>query len=95
MGARMNKKLYETELKRLQAQLVEMQAWVQSTGARVVVIFEGRDGAGKGSAIKRVTEYLNTPALHESSPCPHPASGTRRGGTSSGMSHTCRRPGRS
>ena len=59
MGARMNKKLYESELKRLQAQLVEMQAWVQSTGARVVVIFEGRDGAGKGSAIKRVTEYLN------------------------------------
>lgn len=59
MAVRMNKKLYETELKRLQAQLVEMQAWVQSTGARVVVIFEGRDGAGKGSAIKRVAEYLN------------------------------------
>ncbi len=59
MGARMSKSLYESELKRLQAQLVEMQAWVQATGARVVVIFEGRDGAGKGSAIKRVAEYLN------------------------------------
>jgi polyphosphate kinase 2 len=36
-----------------------MQAWVQSTGARIVVIFEGRDAAGKGSTIKRVSEYLN------------------------------------
>ena len=58
MVARMSKKLYETELKRLQAQLVEMQAWVEATGARIVVIFEGRDAAGKGSAIKRVAEYL-------------------------------------
>jgi polyphosphate kinase 2 len=55
----MRKKLYEAELKRLQAQLVDMQAWVRDTGARVVVIFEGRDAAGKGSTIKRVTEYLN------------------------------------
>ena len=59
MAARMSKSLYATELTRLQGQLVEMQAWVQSTGARVVVIFEGRGGAGKGSAIKRVAEYLN------------------------------------
>jgi polyphosphate kinase 2 len=56
---RLPKKLYERELARLQAQLVDMQAWVQATGARVVVIFEGRDAAGKGSTIKRVSEYLN------------------------------------
>lgn len=56
---KMNKKLYEDELQELQAQLVEMQAWVKATGARVVVIFEGRDAAGKGGAIKRITEYLN------------------------------------
>jgi polyphosphate kinase 2 len=43
----------------LQAKLVDMQAWVQATGARIVVIFEGRDAAGKGSTIKRVSEYLN------------------------------------
>lgn len=55
----MDKKLYEDELKVLQAQLVEMQAWVKSTGARIVIIFEGRDAAGKGGTIKRVTEYLN------------------------------------
>ena len=59
MSARMNKSLYETELKRLQAELVEMQAWVRESGARIVVVFEGRDAAGKGSTIKRVTEYLN------------------------------------
>ena len=59
MTKRMPKSLYESELKSLQAKLVDMQAWVQQSGARVVVIFEGRDAAGKGSTIKRVTEYLN------------------------------------
>ena len=56
---RMDKSLYEAELLRLQAELVEMQEWVKSTGNRVVVVFEGRDAAGKGGAIKRLTEYLN------------------------------------
>ncbi len=59
MAKRMPKSLYERELKALQAKLVDMQAWVQQSGARVVVIFEGRDAAGKGSTIKRVSEYLN------------------------------------
>lgn len=57
--ARMPKSLYNSELKALQAKLVDMQAWVQASGARVVVIFEGRDAAGKGSTIKRVAQYLN------------------------------------
>jgi len=56
---RMPKKLYEAELFRLQAELVVMQEWVRAEGARLVVLFEGRDAAGKGSAIKRVTQYLN------------------------------------
>src|SRR6476661_5846469 len=51
--------VYETELYRLQSELVAMQEWVRAEGARVLVIFEGRDAAGKGSAIKRVTQYLN------------------------------------
>ncbi|MDO4254547.1 MAG: polyphosphate kinase 2 [Kocuria sp.] len=55
----MKKSVYEAELLRLQAELVEMQEWVKATDQRVVVIFEGRDAAGKGGAIKRVTEYLN------------------------------------
>jgi len=58
-NGRMNKRLYEDELFRLQAELVEMQEWVKKTGARVVVIFEGRDAAGKGGTIKRVSQYLN------------------------------------
>jgi len=59
MSKRMPKALYKSELKALQARLVDMQAWVQASGARIVVIFEGRDAAGKGSTIKRVSEYLN------------------------------------
>ena len=56
---RFPRNLYEKELFRLQAQLVTMQEWVRTEGQRLVVIFEGRDAAGKGSTIKRVTEYLN------------------------------------
>ena len=53
------KQIYERELERLQVELVGMQQWVIQTGARVVVIFEGRDAAGKGGAIKRIMQYLN------------------------------------
>jgi polyphosphate kinase len=52
-------KIYQRELFRLQAELVTMQEWVRAEGARLVVVFEGRDAAGKGSTIKRVTEFLN------------------------------------
>jgi len=57
--ARMPRKIYEKELFRLQAELVKLQEWVRTEGARLVVIFEGRDAAGKGSTIKRVTQFLN------------------------------------
>ncbi|MBB5978332.1 polyphosphate kinase 2 [Kribbella solani] len=56
---RVPKKRYEKELLRLQAELVKLQEWVRTEQARVVVVFEGRDAAGKGSTIKRVAEYLN------------------------------------
>jgi polyphosphate kinase 2 len=56
---RLNRTVYERELYRLQAELVLLQEWVRTEGARVLVLFEGRDAAGKGSTIKRVTEYLN------------------------------------
>jgi polyphosphate kinase len=55
---RVPKKVYEAELVRLQAELVVMQEWVRHTGHRIVIVFEGRDAAGKGSTIKRVTQYL-------------------------------------
>src|SRR6187402_696744 len=51
--------LYEHELERLQVELVALQRWIVSSGARVLVIFEGRDAAGKGGAIKRIVQYLN------------------------------------
>jgi polyphosphate kinase 2 len=50
---------YERELRRLQIELVKLQEWVRSEKLRVVVLFEGRDAAGKGGAIKRITESLN------------------------------------
>lgn len=56
---KISNKRYESELERLQIELVKMQAWIQETGHRVVVIFEGRDAAGKGGTIKRITEPLS------------------------------------
>lgn len=53
------KHVYEAELFRLQTELVKLQEWVRVTGARVVIVFEGRDAAGKGGTIKRITEYLS------------------------------------
>ena len=50
---------YEKELRRLQVELAKLQEWIRSEGLRVVVLFEGRDAAGKGGAIKRITDTLN------------------------------------
>jgi polyphosphate kinase 2 len=52
-------KRYQEELRRLQVELVKLQEWVRASGARVAVVFEGRDGAGKGGTISRITQYLN------------------------------------
>jgi len=57
--SRVSKKAYEKELRRLQVELVKMEDWVATAGARVVIVFEGRDAAGKGGAIKRITQYMN------------------------------------
>ena len=56
---KLKKKVYEKELRRLQIELVKLQEWVKHKGLRVVTIFEGRDAAGKGGVIKRITESLN------------------------------------
>jgi len=52
-------KVYEAELARLQVELVKLQMWIKHKGLKIVVIFEGRDAAGKGGTIKRITEPLN------------------------------------
>ncbi len=56
---KLKRKLYERELEQLQIELVKLQEWVKYKGLKVVVIFEGRDAAGKGGVIKRITEKLN------------------------------------
>lgn len=53
------KKVYEKELNKLQIELVKLQEWIKRKGLKVVVIFEGRDAAGKGGTIKRITQVLN------------------------------------
>lgn len=58
-GGRLDRKLYEQELSRLQVELVKMQYWLKASGFRLLVLFEGRDAAGKGGTIKRITEPLN------------------------------------
>jgi polyphosphate kinase 2 len=56
---KIKKKVYDRELARLQREFVELQEWIRQQGLRVVVIFEGRDAAGKGGVIKRITQRLN------------------------------------
>ena len=56
---RMDKDAYEDQLHALQIELMRLQAWAKETGARIVIVFEGRDASGKGGTIKRFREYLN------------------------------------
>lgn len=56
---RLDRRLYEQELARLQVELVKMQYWIKQVGTRLILVFEGRDAAGKGGTIKRITEPLN------------------------------------
>ncbi|MGI6251731.1 MAG: polyphosphate kinase 2 [Anaerolineaceae bacterium] len=58
-GTRLTNKQYEKALEKLQIELVKLQGWVKEKGLKVVVLFEGRDAAGKGGVIKRITETLN------------------------------------
>ncbi|WRS31088.1 polyphosphate kinase 2 [Actinomycetaceae bacterium MB13-C1-2] len=56
---KLSNRAYEAELLHLQGELVKLQRWVKENGERIVIIFEGRDAAGKGGTIKRITEYLS------------------------------------
>jgi polyphosphate kinase 2 len=58
-NGKLKRKYYETELFRLQGELVKLQEWVRHEGLKVVVVFEGRDAAGKGGVIKRIADPLN------------------------------------
>src|SRR5215470_1279278 len=58
-GSRLKRRKYEKELRRLQAELCKLQDWVRYKGLRVVVVFEGRDAAGKGGTIRAITERVS------------------------------------
>lgn len=58
-NGKLKTRFYERELARLQEELIKLQYWVQEKGLRVVILFEGRDAAGKGGVIKRITERMN------------------------------------
>ena len=55
----MKRKLYEKELRKLQVELCHVQDWVKAKGLRVIILFEGRDAAGKGGTIKAITERVS------------------------------------
>ena len=58
-SSKMKRKAYEKELHKLQVQLCHLQEWVKATGLRVIIVFEGRDAAGKGGTIKAITERVS------------------------------------
>ena len=62
--AKMKRKEYEHELRRLHGELVALQEWVKATGAKVCIVFEGRDTAGKGGTIKAITERVSPRVFH-------------------------------
>src|SRR5512132_4264955 len=62
-AAKMPRKKYEKSLQKLQVELCHLQSWVKRTGARVIVVFEGRDAAGKGGTIKALTERVSPRAF--------------------------------
>ena len=64
-NGKLSRKDYEAELYKLHAELVKLQYWVKEQGLRVVVVFEGRDAAGKGGVIKRITERVSHRVFRE------------------------------
>jgi polyphosphate kinase 2 (PPK2 family) len=82
---KLSRKRYEEELATLQMELVKLQTWVRRKGLRVVVIFEGRDAAGKGGVIKRITERVS-PASFAPWPCRRPVIVRKRKYTSNATS---------
>lgn len=87
---RLARRLYFKELFRLQTELVKLQDWVADSGHKVVVIFEGRDAAGKGGVIKRITQRLN-PRICRIAALPHRMNANVRSGIFNAMCRIYRR----
>ena len=90
----MSRRNYEREKYRLQVELLKLQAWVKETGQKVVILFEGRDAAGKGGSIKRFMEHLNPRGAHIVA-LEKPSEAERGQCTSSVTCSTCRPPTKS
>ncbi len=91
---KMKGKEYEAEMRRLQGELVAMQEWVIASGAKVMVVFEGRDTAGKGGTIRRITERTS-PRVFRHVALPTPTERQKSQMYSSATWPTSRRPARS
>ena len=96
----LSRRVYETQKYQLQVELLKLQAWAKETGQRVVILFEGRDAAGKGGTIKRMMEHLNprgarVVALEQGAPrcgCARRAQAPRHRGRQHRRPGQCRRP---
>ena len=76
--AKMKNKPYEAEMERLHGELVALQEWVKSSGAKICIVFEGRDTAGKGGTIKRITERVSPRVFRIAAlPAPTPREATQ------------------
>src|SRR5437016_11089251 len=91
---RLKRKEYEKELAKLHVELVKLQEWVKQQRAKICIVFEGRDGAGKGGTIKALTERVS-PRVFRGSPCPPPPIARRARCTRSATWSTCLPPARS
>ena len=94
-GRNLKRKEYEAELAKLHVEVVRLQECVKSTGAKICIVFEGRDGAGKGGTIKAITERVRAPAYSVSSPCRLRPTAKNLRCICSAMCRTCRQPGKS
>ena len=90
---KLKRKKYEAELATLQAELVALQEWVKATGAKICIVFEGRDTAGKGGTIKRIVERVS-PRVFRVVALPAPSARENLRCTSSATSRTSQLPAR-
>ncbi len=90
-GQKLKRKKYDKQLEKLHVELVKLQEWVVHKGLKVCIVFEGRDGAGKGGTIKAITERVS-PRVFRVIALPAPTDREKSRCTSSATCRTCRRP---
>ena len=92
--SKISRKVYERQKAMLQVELLKAQEWIKATGQKVVLLFEGRDAAGKGGTIKRFTEHLN-PRGARVVALDKPSSGSARSGIFNATFIICQQPAKS